>query len=551
MNIRKRLAPAMVSLILLSSVSAQEKVDLDVIHRIKQEAFDDSKVMDTLSGLTDLNGPRLTGSPEFRQAAEWAKARLLGYGVENVRFESWGTFGRSWSVREHSVELLEPRYARLIATPLAWTEPTPGPVTAEAIYAPVDTVESFSPKKVREATAKFEKEWKGKLKGKVVLITRFKPSGESAESKPWLRRYTDQELSEMAEAPAPTIKIPIDPSNLEPPDDPAKAREFFNSVPFWLLMKMFDRYTEAMTERNVFLKQEGVAAVLITDDRSHTGMVFAEEAGAFLAKDTAASATFSVTQENYGRIVRLLERKIPVKLRVDLKADLSRENVDAFNIVGEIPGGAKAGETVMIGAHFDSWHAGTGASDNGTGSAVMIEVMRILKALGLKMDRTVRLGLWSGEEQGLLGSLAYVREHFGDPATMKLTGQHSKLSGYFNLDNGSGKIRGVYLQGNDAMRPIFSQWLEPWNDMGARTVSIRNTSGTDHQSFDAVGLPGFQFIQDPLDYFSVAHHSDMDVYEHAIEADLMQASAVIASFVYEAANRPDMLPRKPLPKPVE
>ncbi len=532
-------------------VFAQEKVDLDIIHKIKQEAFDNSKVMETLSGITDLNGPRLTGSPEFRQAAEWAKSRLESYGIANVRFERWGPFGRSWSVRSHSVELVEPRYARLNAIPLAWTEPTAGPVTAEAVYASIETVESFSPRKIREANAKFQAEWRGKLKGKIVLLTRFKPAGEPAETKPLLRRYTDQELSDIANAPTPAVKIPIDPSNLEPPDDPEKARQFFNSIPFWLLMKMFDQYMDAMTEKNAFLKSEGVAAVLTTDGRSHTGLVFAEEAGAFRAKDTLAPPTFRVTKENYGRIVRLLEKNSPVKVRVELKADLSRGDVDAFNIIGEMPGGAKADETVMIGAHFDSWHAGTGTTDNATGSAVMIEVMRILKTLGLKMDRTVRIGLWSGEEQGLLGSLAYVREHFGDPATMKLTGQHAKLSGYFNLDNGSGKIRGVYLQGNDAMRPIFAQWLSPWGDLGARTITIKDTSGTDHQSFDAVGLPGFQFIQDPLDYGTVTHHSDMDVYEHAIEADLMQASAIIASMVYEAANRPDMLPRKTLPKPVQ
>ena len=548
---RKRLLPALLAAALISSLSAQEKVDLGVIHRIKQEAFDNSKVMETLSGLTDLNGPRLTGSAEFQQAADWAKARLEGFGVINVRFEKWGLFGRSWTVRSHSVELLEPRYARLTASPLAWTDPTQGPVTAEAIYAPLDPSESLSAKKFRESTSKFETAWKGKLKGKVVLTTRFKPAGESAETKPLLRRYTDQDLSEIANAPLPVVKLPIDPSNLEPPDDPEKMSQFFNSVPFWLLMRMFERLMEAMTERNALLKAEGAAAVLTTDGRSHTGMVFAEQAGAYRAKDTTAPPTFVVTQENYGRIVRLLGQKAPVRLRVDLKADLSRQDVDAFNIIGEIPGGAKAGETVMIGAHFDSWHAGTGATDNATGSAVMIEVMRILKTLGLKMERTVRIGLWSGEEQGLLGSMAYVREHFGDPATMRVTEQHAKLSGYFNLDNGSGKIRGVYLQGNDAMRPIFAQWLAPWNDMGARTISIRNTGGTDHQSFDAVGLPGFQFIQDPLDYSTVSHHSDMDVYEHAIETDLMQASAVIASMVYEAANRADMLPRKVLPKAIE
>jgi Zn-dependent M28 family amino/carboxypeptidase len=235
-------------------------------------------------------------------------------------------------------------------------------------------------------------------------------------------------------------------------------------------------------------------------------------------------------------------------MRVTLRARISDAPIDATNLVGEIPGGSKKDEIVMVGAHFDSWHSGTGATDNGAGSAVMIEVVRILKALNVKMDRTVRIALWSGEEQGLLGSKAYVKEHFGDPKTMKITAAHAKLSGYFNLDNGSGKIRGVYLQGNDAMRPLFEQWLAPFRDQGVTTLSIRNTGGTDHLSFDAVGLPGFQFIQDPLDYSTVTHHSNMDNYDHAIAADLMQAAAVIASVVYDAATRPEMLPRKPLPK---
>jgi Zn-dependent M28 family amino/carboxypeptidase len=218
--------------------------------------------------------------------------------------------------------------------------------------------------------------------------------------------------------------------------------------------------------------------------------------------------------------------------------------VNSANIVGEIPGGKKADEVVMIGAHFDSWHAGTGATDNGAGSAVMIEVMRILKALNVSMDRTVRIGLWSGEEEGLYGSEAYVKQHFGDAKTMKLLPDHAKLSGYFNLDNGSGKIRGVYLQGNDAMRPLFETWLAPFRDEGATTITIKDTGGTDHLSFDAVGLPGFQFIQDPLDYGSVTHHSSMDTYDHAVASDLMEASAVIAAVVYQAANAPEMLPRK-------
>jgi Zn-dependent M28 family amino/carboxypeptidase len=238
-------------------------------------------------------------------------------------------------------------------------------------------------------------------------------------------------------------------------------------------------------------------------------------------------------------------------MQVNLKARISDNSVDAYNISAEIPGGSKRDQIVMVGAHFDSWHTGTGATDNAAGSAVMMEVVRILKALDLKMDRTVRIALWSGEEQGLLGSKAYVKEHFGDPDTMRLQEAHGKLSGYFNLDNGSGKIRGVYLQGNDAMRPVFERWLAPFRDQGVSTISIRNTGGTDHLSFDAVGLPGFQFIQDPLEYSTLTHHSNMDTLDHIQGPDLMQAAAVIATVVYDAANRPDKLPRKELPMPIK
>jgi Zn-dependent M28 family amino/carboxypeptidase len=236
-------------------------------------------------------------------------------------------------------------------------------------------------------------------------------------------------------------------------------------------------------------------------------------------------------------------------MRLNLTADVSANDMDAYNVTAELPGGAKKDEVVMIGAHLDSWHSGTGATDNAAGSAVMIEVMRILKALNVKLDRTVRIALWSGEEEGIFGSEAYVKQHFGDPETMRLTSEHAKLSGYFNFDNGTGKIRGVYLQGNDAMRPLFEQWFAPFRDEGVSTISIRNTGGTDHLSFDAVGLPGFQFIQDPMDYSNVTHHSQVDTLDHVHAEDLMQASAVIASIVAQAANRPDLLPRKPLPTP--
>jgi Zn-dependent M28 family amino/carboxypeptidase len=256
----------------------------------------------------------------------------------------------------------------------------------------------------------------------------------------------------------------------------------------------------------------------------------------------------ALTLEHYNRIARLLDRKIPVKLEFDIQARFIDDRTDSVNVIGEIEGGRKRQEVVMIGAHLDSWQGATGATDNAAGSAVMIEAMRILKMLNLRLDRTVRLALWSGEEQGLLGSRAYVTEHFAAREDMKLKPEHARLDAYFNVDNGSGKIRGIYLQGNDAMRPIFEAWLKPFQDLGATTISIRNTGGTDHLSFDAVGLPGFQFIQDPLEYDSRTHHSNMDVYDRVQRADMMQMAAVVASFVYNAANRDEMLPRKPLPK---
>jgi len=232
-----------------------------------------------------------------------------------------------------------------------------------------------------------------------------------------------------------------------------------------------------------------------------------------------------------------------------VRSRIIEEPADSFNVLADIPGGAKKGELVMLGAHLDSWHGGTGATDNASGSAVVMEAVRILKTLGFKMDRTVRMALWSAEEQGLLGSRAYVKEHFADRETMQLKAEHSRLSAYFNFDNGSGKIRGIYLQNNDMVRPIFEAWLKPFHDLGATTVAIRNTTGTDHLSFDAVGLPGFQFIQDPLEYHTRTHHSNMDLTDNTSRSDLMQGAAIMAAFVYHAATRPEMLPRKPLPKP--
>jgi Zn-dependent M28 family amino/carboxypeptidase len=266
-------------------------------------------------------------------------------------------------------------------------------------------------------------------------------------------------------------------------------------------------------------------------------------------KGPAEPPQLTLAVEQYGRIWRTLEKKIPVTLTIDVENRFFDNDLNAFNIVGEIPGGDKADEIVMLGAHFDSWHTGTGATDNAAGSAVMMEAMRILKTSGVKLRRTVRIGLWGGEEQGLLGSKEYVKAHFGDPETMQLKPEHAKLSGYFNVDNGTGAIRGVYLQGNEAIAPIFQAWMEPFKNVGMTTLAIRNTGGTDHLSFDAVGLPGFQFIQDAVEYDSRTHHSNMDVYERVQSQDMMRNAVIVATFVYETANRDEKLPRKPLPKP--
>ncbi|HUB80826.1 MAG TPA: M20/M25/M40 family metallo-hydrolase [Bryobacteraceae bacterium] len=538
-----------IALLLVLSLPAvsQESVDLGVVDRIKAEAFDHSKIMETLREISDVHGPRLTGSPGFDDAARWAMSQLTAYGVDKVHFEKWGPFGRPWTLEESSVELIEPRYSQLTAVPLAWSSATKGPVMGDLVLAPFRGSFRDGPVKFKAALDAYRAQWTGKLRGKIVLIS--DPKVPAQQTNPQFTRYTAAELAGMQEAPAPTSKLSA--KRLEEvhwPENPADVGAFFGSLSNTLMDQVYDLYDQAVAERAEFFAREGVAGVLLEDDRAHEGLVMAEAAGGFKTSSTMAPPTFVITAEQYNRIARLLQHRDTARVRLNLKADIGDHDVDGMNIIGEIPGGAKQDEVVMIGAHFDSWHSGTGATDNGCGSAVMIEVMRILTALHLKLDRTVRIGLWGGEEEGLFGSRAYVKEHFADPNTMHVTAEHAKLSGYFNLDNGSGKIRGVYLQGNDSMRPIFDAWLAPFRDQGVTTVTIRNTGGTDHLSFDAVGLPGFQFIQDPLDYGSITHHSDMDTWDHAVPADLMQAAAVIASVVYDTANRPEMLPRRPLPK---
>jgi hypothetical protein len=511
----KKLLPSLA--IAIPLLLAQEKVDLSVVNRIKSEAFTNSKVMDTMFYLTDVHGPRLTNSPNYKAAGDWAVKRLEEYGLVNVHEEKWGPFGRGWANKYFEAHMEEPQFSSLFGVPLAWTSGTNGSVSGEPMLVSIRTEADFD-------------KYKGKLKGKIIMTT--EPRELPLPTKAEAHRYTDADLAEESEAPE--LGRPSRGPGQRAGQPPMSREE---------RMRLQDKIAQ-------FYREEGVLLILSAGPQGEGGTIFASSGGTYDPKKPVAVPAVALMPEHYNRIARLLAHKISVKLEFNIQNEVYNDNPDCFNILGEIPGtGPHKDEVVMLGAHFDSWHGGTGATDNGAGSAVMIEAARVLKAANLPMDRTVRIGLWGGEEEGLLGSRAYVTEHFGDRQSMKLTAEHAKLAGYFNYDNGTGKIRGVYLQGNDMMRPIFESWLAPFKDLGAGAISIRNTGGTDHLSFDAVGLPGFQFIQDPLDYETRTHHSNMDVYDRIQAGDLMQASAIIASFVYNTATRPEMLPRKPLPAP--
>jgi hypothetical protein len=503
-----------------------EKVDLNMIHRIKEEALGrDSKVMDHMFYLTDVNGPRLTDSKGYRAAGEWAVKRLKEYGLENVHLEKWGPFGKAWNVEYYSGHMMEPQYQSIIAYPVAWTPGTNGVVSGNPILVTPQTQEELD-------------KFKGKLAGKIVMVSAKRDL--AMVTAPMGTRYNDQELQDIQ-----TAQIQL-PGFGRGGRGAAGGRGGRGGA-------AAGGITPQAIQR--FLRQEKPALVIQASNNGDGGTLFGGGASRGVADFSGETVdpltnppTVVMAAEHYNRIARLVEHEIPVKLQFEIKASFD-DNVDSFNVIAELPGTARKDELVMVGGHFDSWHYGTGATDNAAGSAIAMEVMRILKQANLKTDRTVRMALWGGEEQGLLGSRAYVKEHFADPATMKPTAEHEKLAGYWNIDNGTGKIRGIYLQGNEMCRPIFEKWLEPFKDMGANTITIRNTGGTDHQSFDAVGLPGFQFIQDTMDYNTRTHHSNMDVYDRIQATDMMQMSAIEASMVYLTAVRAEKLPRKPLPTP--
>lgn len=500
----------------LSPLAAQssEAVDLSVIHMIKQEAFSHSQIMDTMFYLCDVNGPRITGSPGYQRAADYIKKRLTEHGIPDVRFEDF-EFGRGWQHSKFAGHMIEPAYSELIGFPLAWTPGTNGPVKGEAMHAVLNT------------PADLER-YKGKLKGKIVLVD--PPRTLEMPDKAQGRRYQAEDLAKLAEAP-------------EPGASPFGAPRPGQAAPMSREQMLAFR-----DKRNQFLKDEGVLVVVRTSYAGDGGAVFGSSGGPYEKDKPVPPPSVAIAAENYNRVIRLLDKKVPVQLEFDIAAQFYDQTTKSFNVVAEIPGTGRKDEYVLLGGHLDSWQGATGATDNATGVAVMMEAARILKALKLETSRSIRLGFWSAEEQGLHGSRAYVKQHLADPADMKLKPEHNKITAYFNIDNGSGKIRGIYTQGNDMTRSIFAQWFSPFADLGATTITNRNTGGTDHQAFDAVGIPGFQFIQDPLDYMARTHHSNMDTMDRVPKGDLMQMSAILASFAYHAANRDSMLPRKPLPK---
>ena len=519
---------------------ATETLDYAMYASIREEALGHSHVMEYASALMDGIGPRLTGSPNAKKANEWTRDQFTAMGCSNAHLEDWGEFGMGWEQLNTWIRMTSPDKAVFIAQAAPWSPSTKGPVSGPAVW--VDLKEEKD----------FEK-YKGQLAGKIVLL------GDMREvkpvDKPLFTRNDEVELKKIEEYPLGQNRF-------------QQARE---------------RYMQMLAFREKvgkFLATEGAAAVILPSrdgDNSggSGGTIFDDNGSSFgrlvYERDHADPLPLTVTAiENYGRVYRLLKANVPVTIEVNIQTEFTGDHEHGFNTVAEIPGTDPKlkDEVVMVGGHLDSWASATGATDNGAGSVVAMEVMRILNTLHVKPRRTIRVALWTGEEQGLFGSQGYAKEHLGviprstDPDQLKLgewmrkvTGpiqvkpEQEKISAYFNVDNGSGRIRGIYLQQNAAAGPIFKQWMEPLKDVGVTTITLRNTGGTDHLSFDAVGVPGFQFIQDLLDYSSRTHHSNMDTYERLQAEDLAQAAFVEAIFVYNAAMRDQMIPRKPFPHP--
>src|SRR2546422_1215300 len=548
----------------------------DPIVRIRDEGMNRSQVMQTLSYLSDVIGPRLTASPNMKRACNWTRDTLASWGLQNAHLEAWGPFGRGWSLKRFSAQVVEPQDIPLIAYPKAWSPSTNGAVTGDVVFLDAKN------------EADLEK-YKGKLKGAIVLTAPMREV--QAHFEPLGTRRDEKNLLALADA--------LPPGGGQGRGAGGGGGGF--------RMTAEQRAAAQFNVRRLMVAQEEGAAVLVDPSRAGDGgTIFVQQAtgpqpvpevpfGPGAPRQKAAYdkdapkylPQIVLANEHYNRIMRMLQAGEKVKMEVNIAVEWQDADPMGYNTVAEIPGSDPQlkEQIVMLGGHMDSWHSGTGATDNGAGVAVAMEAVRIIQTLGLKPRRTIRIALWTGEEQGLLGSRAYVAQHFGKletsttaattpaasdgatatprrggsdgnavaspgpapaPALIKMP-EYDKLAGYFNLDNGTGKIRGVYLQGNESIAGLFRQWLPPFRDFGAETLSLSNTGGTDHLSFDGIGLPGFQFIQDEIEYDSRTHHSNMDVFDRIQADDMKQAATILAAFVYNTAMRDDKLPRKSAP----
>jgi hypothetical protein len=502
-------------LVAAPSLAAQERIDSAAIARIKQEGFARSQVMDLASWLTDVHGPRLTNSPQARAAGTFAIQQLTKWGMTNPHLE-WFPFGRGWSNERTVAQVVAPVPYPVLAFPGAWTVGTDGPVTGDVVIVNL-------PAPAASTDADYAR-YRGQLRGKIVLAG--PPANVTPQFTAPATRLTQAQLDALA-----NVAVVPAPAGPPPQQRPAPAGPNPNDV------------------RAKFWVDEGVVAVLTPGAaRGNSGSVSNGPTGNRQPGAAPSVPQLAVAAEHYGRMHRQIEKGVPVRMELDVRNRFHDADLNSFNVVAELPGTDRRlrEEVVMLGAHFDSWHNATGASDNAGPSAIMMEAMRILKASGVPLRRTVRLALWTGEEQGLIGSREYVTTHFGTPASRKPA--HGRVTAYFNLDNGGGAIRGVYAQGNEGVVPIFKQWLTAIDSdsITARTVTINSTGSTDHVSFDRVGIPGFQFIQDPMDYGTRSHHSSQDFFERLVPADMRHNAVAVATFVYLAANRDAPLPRKPM-----
>ncbi len=530
------LATLVCAVLLLSSSGAfsQEKVDLEAASRIRDAAFNHSQIMDMVEYLTDVTGPRLTGSPNLKRAEEYARDELRKWGLANAHLEARGPFGRGWLLEGFTANMLSPAFSPLIAYPKAWSPGTNGIIRGEVVLLDV------------KAAADLDK-YKGKLKGKIVL---FSPARNvDPLFQPSAHRQTDEELLRLATA--------------EPTGD---------AQPFQFTAEQ--RAAEELAYRKWKLIQTKGAAVVLQPSFRDAGTVYVTAATVPYPPDVpfekrvpawditkpVVTPQAVVAAEQYNRIVRLVARGMPVQLEVNIAVRFYDDDPMSYNVIAEIPGTDLKDEVVMLGGCIDSWHAGTGATDNAVGAATALEVIRILQSLGVKPRRTIRIGLWSAEEQGARGSRAYVAAHLGrrigppegQPGQVRFEfePEYEKFDAYFNFDYGTGRIRGVFLQGNEAARPVLRASLGPFNDLGAATLSIAGVGATDHMSFDEIGLPGFQWIRDYMEGNDTrAPHTNMDTYDHVLEDDLKQSAAVAAFVIYDLAMREKKLPRKQLPSP--